>query len=226
MIRILVLALGLLAVPAFSQQPVVNTEIVTIALDDPVADLYFHTGKEIAYFQANPTGLGAPLRYKGPPRFMLRTSKEEFEMEPPLPAPHAWVDLPLNSERVLLVCLKSGDAPVQLRAYDIGKARIAAGDYRFFNFSRTAISVIFGDRKFSVKPGEESLVSNDTWKKEIGEIDVLMAVPRDGKLKPVYSSQWGNRPGRRNYIFMFEGPREYKPIRICRFFDVPPATPE
>jgi hypothetical protein len=46
---------------------------------------------------------------------------------------------------------------------------------------------------------------------------------KDGRAKPVYSSQWGNRPGRRNYVFLFDGPQEYKPIRICRFFDVPPA---
>lgn len=221
--NILILALGILVVPVFSQETLVNTEIVTIALDDSVADLYFDTGKEIAHFQANPTGLGAPLRYKGPPRFMLRTSKEEFGMEPPLPAPHAWVDLPLNSERVLLACLKSGDAPVQLRAYDIGKARIDAGDYRFFNFSNTPVSVIFGERKFSVNPGQETLVSHAAWKKEVGEIDVLMAIIKDGKAKPVYSSQWGNRPGRRNYIFLFGSPQEYKPIRICRFFDVPPS---
>lgn len=57
------------------------------------------------------------------------------------------------------------------------------------------------------------------------EIDLVMAIVKDGKTKPVYSSQWGNRPGRRNYIFMFDGPQAYQPIRICRFFDVPPAEP-
>jgi hypothetical protein len=25
---------------------------------------------------------------------------------------------------------------------------------------------------------------------------------------------------------MFDGPQEYKPIKICRFFDVPPSEPE
>lgn len=224
--KLLTFLLGLLALPALSQEATVKTEIVTIALDDSVAGLHFHNGKEIALFQANPTGLGEPLKYEGTRRFMVRTSAAEFALKPPLPAPHAWVDLPLDSDRVLLACLKSGEAPVKLIAYDIGKARIGAGDYRFFNFSRSVISVIFGGKKFAVKPGEDNLASDAAWQKEVGEIDLAMAIMKDNKPKPVYSSQWGNRPGRRNYIFMFDGPQEYKPIRICRFFDVPPAEPD
>lgn len=224
--KTLAIFLGLLAVPAFSQETLVSTEIVTIALDGSVSGLFFHNGKDVSAFQANPTGLGEPLKYKGPQKFMLRTSEAEFSMEPPLPAPHAWVNLPVNSERVLLACLKTDDSPVKIIAYDIGKARIGAGQYRFFNFSRTMIPVIFGDRKFSVQPGKDALVSDPAWKDEVMEIDVMMAIMKDNKAKPVYSSQWGNRPGRRNYVFMFDGPQEYNPIRICRYFDVPPSETE
>ena len=223
--KLLSILLGLLALPAFSQETLVNTEIVTIALDDSVAGLFFNNGKSISLFQANPTGLGEPLKYKGPPRFLLRTSEAEFALKPPLPAPHAWVDLPLNSDRVLLACLKSGDAPMKMVAYDIGRGRIGAGEYRFFNFSRSVISVIFGEKKFVVKPGQDTLVSDASWKQEVGEIDLELAIVKGGKPKRVYSSQWGNRPGRRNYIFMFDGPQDYKPIKICRFFDVPPSEP-
>lgn len=81
----------------------------------------------------------------------------------------------------------------------------------------------FGGKKFAVKPGEEKLVSDAKWKMEVTEIDLVMAILKDVKAKPVYSIQWGNRPGRRNYIFMFHGAQTYKSIRICRFFDVPPA---
>lgn len=222
--KTLLIFLGLLVLPAFSEDKIINTEIVTIALDDSVSGLFFHNGKDISSFQANPTGLGEPLTYKGPQKFMLRTSEAEFSMQPPMPAPHAWVNLPPNSERVLIACLKTSDAPVKMIAFDIGKARIGAGEYRFFNFSHSVIPVIFGDKKFSVKPGEDTLVSHSNWKEQVMEIDVIMAIMKDNKPKPVYSSQWGNRPGRRNYIFMFDGPQEYKPIRICRFFDVPPAA--
>jgi hypothetical protein len=219
------MVLGLLALPGFAQEAAVDTEIVTIALNDPVAGLYFHNGKEIALLQANPTGIGEPLKYKGPRRFMVRTSREEFALKPPLPAPHAWVDLPLASDRVLLACLKSGDAPVKMVAYDIGRTRLAAGDYRFFNFSHSVISVIFGGKKFAVQPGKDTLVSAPSWKDDVMELDITMAILNDGKAKPVYSSQWGHRPGRRNYVFLFDGPQEYKPIKICRFFDVPPRQP-
>ncbi len=223
---LIAILLGSLALPAHSQEPLVKTEIVTIALDESVGGLYFDNGVGVSLFQANPTGLGQPLKYKGPRRFVLRTSAAEFSMEPPLPAPHAWVDLPKNSDRVLLVCLKSGDEPVKMVAYDIGKTRIGAGEYLFFNFSKNMIAVNFGSKKFALKPGKETLVSDAAWKRDVIEIDLMMGIAKDGKAKPVYSSQWGNRPGRRNYIFMFNGAHTYKPIRICRFFDVPPKEAE
>ena len=224
--KLVTILFGLLTLPGISQEVTVNTEIVTIALDDSVTGLYFDNGKNISVFQANSTGLGEPLKYNGPQNFIVRNSEAEFTAKPPLPTPYASVDLPLNSNRILLACLKSGGAPMKIIAYDIGKARIDAGDYRFLNFSHSVISVIFGGRKFSVKPGEDTLASDASWKKEVMEIDMEMAIVKDAKAKPVYSSQWGNRPGRRNYVFMFDGPQEYKPIKICRFFDVPPSEPE
>ncbi len=78
---------------------------------------------------------------------------------------------------------------MKIIAYDIGKSRIDAWDYRFFNFSHSAIV-------------------------------------KENKTKQVYSSQWGNRPGRRNYVFLFDGSQESKPIKICRFFDIPPSEPD
>lgn len=218
--------LALLSLPVFAQkpEPTVDTEIVTIALDEPVSGLFFHNGKEIAVFQANITGIGEPLKYKGPQRLALRKSEAEFALKQPLPPPHASVVLPLESDRVLLACLKSGDAPPRIVAYDIAKSRISTGDYRFFNFSHSVISVIFGPKRFAIKPGTDTLVSDPSWKEEVMEIDMEMAIVKENAAKPVYASQWGHRPGRRNYIFMFDGAQEYKPIRICRFFDIPSSS--
>lgn len=114
-----------------------KTEIVTIALDESVNGVFLQW-QGFSLLQANPTGLGEPLRYQGPQRFILRKSKEEFAAKQPLPAPIAAVDLPTNSERVLLACLKTGESPLKLMAYDISKARIDAGDYRF-SISRTPL---------------------------------------------------------------------------------------
>lgn len=43
----------------------------------------------------------------------------------------------------------------------------------------------------------------------------------NNKPRLVYSSVWGHRPGRRNFIFMFDGHHPSKPINFCRFFDIP-----
>lgn len=224
--RLLFLFVGLLAGTAFSQEATVSTEILTLALDEPVTNLYFHNGKEISFFQANLTGLGEPLAYKGPQQFVLRASEAEFTAKPPLPAPVASVSLPLNADRVLLVCVKSADKPLKLVPYDIGKGRLTVGDYRFFNFSHSTLSMIFGTKRFAVAPGTDSVVSDPEWKKEVIEIDMEVAVVKDQKAKSVYSSVWGHRPGRRNFVFMFDGVHDYDPIRICRFFDVPSKEPE
>jgi len=223
--RIFVL-LGLLIACAPAQEVTISTEILTIAIDEPVSGLFYHNGSEICNLQANLTGLGEPLVYKGPRLFELRASPAEFSVPAPLPKPTAWVELPVNSDRVLLICIKSAAAPVKLVAYDIGKARITAGDYRFFNFSHSAVSAIFGEKKFSVSPGADTLLSNEAWKTDVAEIDIKLAVITDGKAKPVYSSVWGHRPGRRNYVFFFDGQQTYKPVKICRFFDVPSKDPE
>lgn len=213
--------LGIFTTLSFAQEVVVNTEILSIALDEPVAALFFHNGKEIASFQANTTGLGEPLAYKGPRRLVFRSSEAEFTAEPPLPQPVASVDLPLDSDRILLVCVKSKDTPLRLIAYDIARGRSSAGDYRFFNFSRSVITANFGNKKFALTPGKDTILSDSSWKSEVLEMDTVLATVKDGKAKAVYSSVWGHRPGRRNFVFLFDGEQSYKPIRICRFFDVP-----
>jgi hypothetical protein len=218
------LVLGLSCVAARAQTPapapVVSTEILTLALYDPVADLFFHDGKEIQPFQANLTGLGQPLAYKGPQRFLLRAAAAEFAAKP-LPAPAAAVDLPLDCNRVLMLCLKSGQDPLKLRTYDISTGKSKAGDYRFFNFSRQPISVILGGEKFALPAGRDTNVSDLSWGKETLDLPMQMAVVQKGKAKLVYSAVWGHRPGRRNFVFLFDGKHPSKPVGVYRFFDVP-----
>jgi hypothetical protein len=221
------LALGLLpfAAPAQEQSATVSTEILTLALNEPVDGLFFFDGKEVQTFQANLTGLGQPLPYKGPQRFVLRANKAEFEAKPPLPAPAAFVDLPLNSNRVLLLCMKSGKEPLKLRAYDIATSKSKAGDYRFFNFSKQGISVILGGEKFALSPGRDTNVSDSDWGRETLDLPMQMAVVEGGKPKLVYSAVWGHRPGRRNFVFLFDGKHPSKPVGVYRFFDIPSKEP-
>ncbi len=209
---------------AHSQEPTIETEILALALDQPVADLFFSSSGAPQPFQANLTGLSEPLPYKGPVRFDLRSNKEEFLAKPPLPAPTASVSLPQGADRILLLCVKSQDKPLRLVAYDISKGRSGVGDYRFFNFSQSTISAIFGEKKFAIQPGADTLLSDPAWKEDVLEIDMELAIIKDGKAKPAYTSVWGHRPGRRSFVFFFTGSQTYKPIRICRFFDVPSSA--
>lgn len=208
-----------------AQDGKIKTEIVTIALDEFVEGKFFHNGKEISTFSANSTGIGEIQPYEGSQRFVLRNTKEEFSQDTP-PTPAASVELPKEADRVLIACVQSKDKPLRLVAYDISSGKISSGDYRVFNFSRSAISVILGSEKKALNAGANHTISNNTWKKEITEIDVLFGMVKDQEVRPVYSSQWGHRPGRRNYIFIFDSPLEYNPLHICRYYDITPSTKE
>lgn len=226
--KFLPLALALLASApssARAREPEkIRTEILTLALEEPVAGLFFHNGKEVAVFQANLTGLGQPLLYHGPRRLLLRGSEAEFAAKPPLPEPAASVDLPAGCDRVLLLCMKSGQTPLKLIAYDISTGKSGAGDYRFFNFSKQPVSVILGEKRFALQAGRDSIVSELSWKKETLDLPMQMAIVKDGKAKLAYSSVWGHRSGRRNFVFLFDGKQPSKPVGVYRFFDIPPAA--
>ena len=205
------------------QEPQISTEFLTIALDEPVADLFFKSGETVSPFEANQTGLGQPVSYKGPKRLALRTTAAEFSLKPPLPPPAASVMLPATADRVLLACVKSADNPMRIAAYDISSTGSKAGDYRFFNFCSRTLSLIVGSEKFTLAPGKDGIASSQAWREAVLDLPMRVATVEDGKAKLVYSSVWGHRPGRRNFVFMFDGRHPSKPVSISRFFDIPPS---
>ena len=220
---LLLIALLCTASPGQEKEPQITTEFLTIALDEPVSDLFYKSSESVSPFDANLTGLGQPNPYKGPMRFVLRTSAEEFSLKPPLPPPAAAVMLPATANRVLLACVKSADNPLRLAAYDISSTGSKPGDYRFFNFCTKTLSLIIGEEKFTLDPGKDRIVSNREWRESILDLPMQVAKVEQSKAKLVYSSVWGHRPGRRNFIFMFDGRHPSKPVAISRFFDIPPA---
>ena len=222
--KTILLLCSLLSLTAVAQQPqAVDTEFVTIALDEGVDGLFYFDGVAAQPFQANITGISQPLRYKGPERFALRANAADFTLKPPLPPPAASVLLPLNCQRVLITCVKSGDEPLRLVAYDISTNN-RAGDYRFFNFSKQTLSLILGEKRFALAPGKDTSVTDAAWSGNVMDIPIQAAAVQGNKPKLVYSSIWGHRPGRRNFIFMFDGRHPTKPINFCRFFDIPPSV--
>lgn len=220
---LLLIALLCPALHAQEQEPQIATEFLTIALDEPVADLFFKSGETVSPFEANQTGLGQPVPYKGPARFTLRKSAAEFALKPPLPPPAAAVMLPATADRVLLACVKSAESPLRIAAYDISSTGSKAGDYRFFNFCARPLSLIVGGEKFTLAPGKDRVASSQAWREAVLDLPMQVATIEEGKAKLVYSSVWGHRPGRRNFIFMFDGKHPSKPVAISRFFDIPPS---
>jgi hypothetical protein len=221
--KTILLLCSLMSLTAAAQQPVVDTEFVTIALDEAVDGFFYFDGVAAQPFQANITGISQPQRYKGPQRFALRENAAEFSATPPLPKPAASVLLPLNCRRVLITCVKSGDKPLRMVAYDISTNN-RAGDYRFFNFSKQTLSLILGEKRFALPPGKDTSVSDSAWRGAVLDIPIQCAAVQNNKPKLVYSSIWGHRPGRRNFIFMFDGSHPTKPVNFCRFFDIPPTA--
>jgi hypothetical protein len=219
------LVLVLFTLGATARQPqeaAVTTEFLTIALDEPVDGLFYFNGSQAGAFEANLTGLGQPLPYQGPQRFILRASAAEFAAKTP-PAPVASVLMPLKADRILIACVKSSGAPLRLAAYDISSTGSKAGDYRFFNFATKPLSVIIGGQRLALQPGTDKIISSQSWQGDILDLPVQVATVDNNKLKLGYSSVWGHRPGRRNFIFMFDGRHISKPVAINRFFDIPPA---
>jgi len=217
----IVLLLALLTCSTFSQEVEVQTELLTIALDEGVDDLHFFDGKAIVPFSANLTGFSQPFPYKGPRKLILRATIDEFSAGPPLPVPVAAVDLPPNANRVLLCCLKSQDGPLRIIAYNISSTGSQAGDYRFFNFSSKPLSVILGEQSFALQSKGDRIVTDSAWRDEVLDLPMRVASMEENKPRLAYSSVWGHRPGRRNFVFMSDGGHPSKPIAISRFFDIP-----
>jgi len=225
-IRMFLLVGVLLAPSAASAQskPVtVKTELVTIALTETVDGLFYFDGKTAQPFTANLTGIGQPFDYEGPQRFVVRANAAEFSAPPPLPPPAASVLLPLRCSRVLLACIKPPDKALRIAAYDIS-TKDRAGDYRFFNFSDRPLSLILDGRKLALAPGKDASLTSAKWRDAVLDLPVQVAAVEKDKPKLVYSSVWGHRPGRRNFVFMFKGSHPSKPVTFCRFFDIPPAV--
>ena len=173
---------------------------------NPSTCFFSSTAPTVSSFDANLTGLGQPVPYKGPRRLILRDTEAEFAAKPPLPAPAATVELPLNANRILLAFLKSGDKPLKVIAYDIASSGSRAGDYRFFNFSSKSLSTILGEQRFAIEPGKDKIVSDQSWRGDVLDLSIKVASIENNKPKRLYSSIWGHRPGRRNFIFMLRQP--------------------
>lgn len=217
----LILLLAILAGHAPGQAPPHKTRILTLSLDQTIEDVFFINDGQVQPFHAERGGLGAPVAYSGPRGFVLRATAAEFSAPPPAPPPLASVLLPSNSNLVLLVGGRAANGKIRLAAYDLSSSGFRAGDYRVFNFSEKAVSVILGKLRFALTPGTDRIVSDASWQAAATDVPIQMAHIENGKPRRVYSSVWGHQPVKRNLVFLFNGSHHTRPVSIRRFSDYP-----
>jgi len=221
----------LLAAPVCAQEPeTVTTAILSYAPAPlpPDFSAFFKTGESVFRFQPSPSNLGVPVVYTGLRRFVLRASEAEFGLPPEelqLKPPLAFVDLPQKSDLVLILAVPGDDGEVRLGAYNISSDSLREGDYRVFNFSSKAVSVILGDQKFTVAPRKDKVVKDSKWHGETLALPLRIATVVNREVTPVYSSFWEHYPMRRNILFMFDGRHPTEPIVFSSFdAGTPPKT--
>jgi len=209
------------ATPILGQSAPVRVQILTISIDTKIENSFFQSDGKIQPFKADPSDFGEPLSYVGPSQFMLRGAAEEFTAQPPGPLPLATVQLPEKATVVLLIGGHTPEAKLKLTAYDISAGGFRAGDYRVFNFSEKAVSLILGRAKFALKPGEDNIVSDVALQDNVLDVVVQIAQVEAGVPQRVYTSAWGHQPIKRNFVFLFNGNHPTRPIAIRRFSDYP-----
>jgi hypothetical protein len=140
-IGILIAMLWLVS-PAMAQEkpPQIRTDLLAVSFGKPL-QLYYRDGQGISKLDVFSTGMGSPVYYKGEAELHFYNKKED--LAPPKegvapPVPVASVKLSAGNRRTLLVFVTNNDA-VKTKAYGISDARMKAGDYYLFNFSKYPI---------------------------------------------------------------------------------------
>ena len=218
-----------------AQEPaVLKTDILTYAPAGLPAGFtaFYRTANQVYEFTASAGNLGTPVLYTGPRQFVIRSSKEEFSLpadqlkeKPPL----AFVSLPPDADTVLLLCIPDKTGKVQLVAYDVSSNNLRRGTYRVFNFSSKPLSIILGERRFTVAPKSDQSADDPSWHQEAIAIPLQIATVTDQKAKRVYSNFWEHFPQRRSLLVLFDGHHVSDPVIFSSFdVDTPPkaaATP-
>jgi len=212
MMRKFLLLLGLLTCPLCAQNEV-QANIVTFALGAPPGGFkaFFKNGDEIQPFGANGAGLGAPIAYNGPKKFVIRASEDAFAPPPAgqqVPPPLALVDLPQGANNILILAVDAGQGKIRLLAYDVSSQALQGGDYRVFNFSRSALELNLGKKKLLLKPAQNEMMTDPSFRDPNTKVMEFIVYKYDGNVRnpePVKRSLWEHWNTRRVVMFLFDG---------------------
>lgn len=220
--RLILAALSILAPVATGQEDDANlrTTLVTYAPGELPEGFvaFFRNGGEILEFKANAGGLGDPVRYQGPKRLILRVSREEFALPPEkMKPPVGFVDLPQGCNNILLLAAPAAEGKLRLIPYDVAPKNLAPGEYKFFNFSHSVVSVILDSQKFTMSPSEDRVVKDAGWKTQPKVMELKIATVKDSKATLVNQTMWEHWPDKRQVVFFFNGRRKSEPIGFMCF---------
>lgn len=215
---------------SLAQEEVVKAKLLPVGLSSSVTGLYFINGSKPVELRASMTGFGAGIDYEGPRVFSVYATSEELMVRDgrEKPVPLASVRLPADAERIMLAIVagKNGAKP-KLRAFGVSTKGFRTGDYRFYNFSKSKVAVILGEKKIGLSPGGVETVNSAQWRDEVMDLPVKLGQQKPGgKPRVVYSSVWGHQPKQRNMIMVFDGGTRAKPLEVRRYYDVPGVKKE
>jgi hypothetical protein len=219
------LVLAFLTPVVRAQEPKLKTTLVTYAPGVLPAGItaFFQNGGEIVPFNADPGGLGDPIKYEGPKKFVLRESIEAFGLPPEqMKPPIAVVDLPENCNNILLLAADAGGGKLRLIPYDVASGNLKPGEYKIFNFSHSVVSMIMGPQKFTISPAENKMVRDPSWSGEAKAFSMKIATIKDGAATLASEAMWEHYPQKRQVIFLFDGRRNGEPIGFMCFNVEPP----
>ena len=210
---------------------VIKTELLTLSINGDVGGYYYRNGKGMEMLQASSDGISVPIYYEGSPVLFLYHKKADLApvaKGQKAPEPALKVSVASGANRTLLIFAFGGDpdTPPKVKAYGITDTAFSEGDYRVYNFASQNVYIALNDEKLAVAPGKLGNVRGGSWGKKIQDMRVQLGRKDGSKIVPVYSSMWGHRPERRNFIFVFDRNHERKPFDIKRFYDLPSYKPK
>lgn len=202
-----------------------RTEFLALSIHEPVDGLYYWHNGQARPFSGSIAGLGQPNPYHGPSRLVLHRNPNAFLEDPPETPPIATVDLPDDANRILLLLFKREGQPLRVAAFPVDTDSLRPGDYRVFNLSSTTVLLALDEEILTLRSGENGLLSNPEWNQAVTDIPVQVGLSIGQRPRLVYSSIWGHYPGRRNFVFLFDGARRSNPIVFRRMHDWPTSSP-
>lgn len=212
------------------EEPVLKTELLALALGEPMGELYFQSEGKVQTLNFGMAGLGLPVSYRGPVDLALCLSREKAEIELPpeskeLPPADHRIPLHPSADRILILGHKLEGREAFFRVVPLPTQTFRPGEFLLFNLSRHTLRIRLGTDILSLDPGRRSFLQPAPPSGEDPDLDVRIVTELESELKLVYSSVIAYHPTKRTLIFFFNGHHPSIPLQLRFLHDrVPPAA--